>query len=199
MGSDSGIDTVFRDVVTLALLGFVAMVILMLPHLNPPGESAAARSEPAGNVVMDIDWPADMDVDVDLWVQAPGDVPVGYSNKGGLFVDLLRDDLGNYGDATSINHEVAFSRGIPVGEYIVNVHMFRNTSGRWPVPVQIEIGATANKTKPLQPIAKTAVELKRLGEEITAVRFSLAPDGSLVPDSLHSLQKNLRSAAPPYG
>ncbi len=27
--------TVFRDVILLALIGFVAMVIMLLPHLNP--------------------------------------------------------------------------------------------------------------------------------------------------------------------
>jgi len=34
---------------------------------------------------------------VDLWVQAPGDVPVGYSNKSGGVLNLLRDDLGKEG------------------------------------------------------------------------------------------------------
>jgi hypothetical protein len=29
--------TVFRDVITLALAGFVATVMLLLPHINPPG------------------------------------------------------------------------------------------------------------------------------------------------------------------
>jgi hypothetical protein len=32
--------TVFRDVIMLALAGFVAMVILLLPHLNPKGKAA---------------------------------------------------------------------------------------------------------------------------------------------------------------
>ena len=32
---DSG-GTVFRDVVLLALIGFVAMIIMILPHINPP-------------------------------------------------------------------------------------------------------------------------------------------------------------------
>ena len=34
-----------------------------------------------------------VDVDIDLWVKAPDDIPVGYSNQGGLFFNLLRDDL----------------------------------------------------------------------------------------------------------
>ena len=62
---------------------------------------------------------------VDLWVKAPDDIPVGYSNRGGLFFNLLRDDLGVYKDPTPINYEVAYSRGINPGEHIVNLHLYR--------------------------------------------------------------------------
>ena len=41
--------TVFRDVIMLALLGFAAIVMLLLPHLNPPVEVTAA-APPPGNV-----------------------------------------------------------------------------------------------------------------------------------------------------
>jgi hypothetical protein len=76
--------TVFRDVIMLALAGFVAMVILLLPHLNPPGKAAQENTQPPGNVIVEVRWPDDIDCDVDLWVEAPGDIPVGYSNKGGV-------------------------------------------------------------------------------------------------------------------
>jgi hypothetical protein len=94
--------TVFRDVIMLALAGFVAMVILLLPHLNPKGEDAQASTEPPGNVIVEVRWPDELDADVDLWVEAPGDVPVGYSNKGGAIFNLLRDDLGRKADATHL-------------------------------------------------------------------------------------------------
>ena len=74
--------TVFREVIMLALLGFVTIVILLLPHLNPPVEPVEDVNAP-GNVVVELRWPDAVDADVDLWVQAPGDSPVGYSNKGG--------------------------------------------------------------------------------------------------------------------
>jgi hypothetical protein len=75
--------TVFRDVVMLALVGFVAIVIMLLPHLNPPGAKTADNMTPPGKVIVEIRWPDEIDAGVDLWVQAPRDVPVGYSNKGG--------------------------------------------------------------------------------------------------------------------
>jgi hypothetical protein len=48
---------------------------------------------------------------VDLWVQAPGDVPVGYSNESGVIFNLVRDDLGKGSDPNSMNYEIAYGRG----------------------------------------------------------------------------------------
>ena len=121
--------TVFRDVIMLALAGFVAMVILLLPHINPPGKAAQENTQPPGNVIVEVRWPDELDSDVDLWVEAPGDIPVGYSNKGGVIFNLLRDDLGKRADATGMNYEVSYSRGIVPGEYTVNLHLYRNVTG----------------------------------------------------------------------
>ena len=126
-------DTVFRDVILLALSGFVAVVLILLPHLHPPVE--AKEAPPPGNVVIEINWPSEIDADVDLWIEAPGDRPVGYSNKGGRVFNLLRDDLGQFRDLTDVNYEVAYSRGIVEGEYTINLHLYRNKSAILPVPV----------------------------------------------------------------
>jgi hypothetical protein len=99
--------TVFRDVIMLALAGFVAMVVLLLPHLNPPGKAEEDHTAPPGNVIVEVTWPDAVDADIDLWVEAPGDRPVGYSNKGGAIFNLLRDDLGKRADVTGLNYEVS--------------------------------------------------------------------------------------------
>ena len=112
---DDGADTVFRDVIFLALAGFVAVVLMLLPHLNPPAQADQEVSSP-GNVIIEIRWPDALNADIDLWVEGPGDVPVGYSNKGGSVFNLLRDDLGMQSDATKLNYEVTYSRGVPSGE-----------------------------------------------------------------------------------
>ena len=88
---DQGHETVFRDVIFLALAGFVAVVLLLLPHVHPPKEAEAAIRSP-GNVIVEMHWPSDMPVDVDLWVQAPNENPVGFWNMGGPTFNLLRDD-----------------------------------------------------------------------------------------------------------
>ena len=115
---------VFRDVILLALTGFIFMVVLLLPFVNPPTENEN-NTDPPGNVIVELFWDNDRDVDIDLWVKAPDDIPVGYSNKGGLFFNLLRDDLGKYKDNSPINYEVSYSRGISEGNYIANLHLYR--------------------------------------------------------------------------
>lgn len=185
--------TVFRDVIMLALAGFVAMVLLLLPHLNPPGEAAEADVQPPGNVIVELRWPDDLDSDVDLWVEAPGDNPVGYSNKGGEIFNLLRDDLGMRADATNINYEVSYSRGIPAGEYTVNVHLYRNTANVFPIPVTIVTSVKKTPDESAKQVLASELELSREGEERTVYRFRLSDDGDLVPGSVHSLHRALRS------
>jgi hypothetical protein len=190
---DDETGTVFRDVIMLALAGFVVMVILLLPHLNPPGKAAQENTSPPGNVIVEVRWPDELDCDVDLWVEAPGDRPVGYSNKGGLIFNLLRDDLGKRADATGMNYEVSYSRGIPAGEYTVNVHLYRNTSGVFPIPVTVVTSVKKSAKDSARQLLASKVELTREGEELTVYRFRLSEDGDLVPGSVHSLQRNLRA------
>jgi hypothetical protein len=189
---DQGSDTVFRDVIFLALAGFVAVVLLLLPHLHPPKEAEAAIRSP-GNVIVEIRWPDEIDADVDLWVQAPGDTPVGYSNKGGMFFNLLRDDLGRRGDSTDLNYEISYSRGVPEGEYTVNVHLYRNTGGYVSVPVTISVSVKPNTNESAHRLLATELLLEYEGEERTAFRFSLDDKGKLLRGSVHDLPKPLRS------
>jgi hypothetical protein len=185
--------TVFRDVIMLALAGFVAMVLLLLPHLNPPGEAAKENTQPPGNVIVEVRWPDELDSDVDLWVEAPGDIPVGYSNKGGVIFNLLRDDLGRRADATGMNYEVSYSRGIPAGEYTVNVHLYRNAANVFPIPVTVVTSVKKSPKESARQLLASKIELVREGEELTVYRFKLSEEGDLVPGSVHSLQRNLRA------
>lgn len=188
-------DIVFRDIITLALCGFVSMVVMLLPHLNPSAKADAIESVASpGNVIVEIRWPEGHDADVDLWVQAPGDVPVGYSNKGGAIFNLLRDDLGRVGDPTNQNYEISFSRGLPPGEYTANAHLYRNPSGQ-PVEVTMAISVKADVQASARPLLTTKLVLRREGEELTGFRFALDQDGRLQAGSVHNLYKPLRAAA----
>jgi hypothetical protein len=191
-GDDSG--TVFRDVILLALAGFVFITVLLLPHINPKAKDGEGSTDPPGNVIAEMRWDDKLRTDVDLWVQAPGDVPVGYSNKSGLIFNLLRDDLGSHADPTDVNFETSFSRGIPPGEYTVNVHLFRNLENTYPINVRVVVRVKTDNEAGARPIAATTVRLDREGQELTAFRFRLTEKGELVPNSMNSVFKPLRSA-----
>lgn len=181
--------TVFRDVLMLALIGFVAMVIMLLPHLSEKRDENRDTHSP-GNVVVEIHWPDDLPVDVDLWVQAPRDVPVGFWNQGSRFFNLLRDDLGLENDATGRNYEVSFSRGIPTGEYTVNVHMYGTVPLGVRVPVRVVVSVKP-KYGELRQLLETRIELTRRNQEETAFRFQLTEEGELVPGSVTTLRRRL--------
>lgn len=184
--------TVFRDVLMLALVGFVAMVIMLLPHLSKAKREDKEQIAP-GHVVIEIHWPNEMPVDVDLWVKAPNDLPVGFYNPDGHFFNLLRDDLGSEGDATEQNYEVAYSRGISPGEYTVNVHMYGVPPAGMVIPVTVVVSAR-ERYEDLRQILQTRVELKRHNQEETAFRFQLTNHGVLVPDSVTTLRRRLVTA-----
>ncbi|MGF1625251.1 MAG: hypothetical protein ACFCVH_10230 [Alphaproteobacteria bacterium] len=186
--------TVFRDVIMLVLFGFVTIVVLLLPHLNPPTK-AEETLVPPGNLVVEVRWPDEADVDIDLWVRAPGDRSVGYSNKSGEVFDLLRDDLGNRNDPTGMNYEVAFSRGLPAGEYVVNLHLYRDNQRLRPITAMVVISLRAPNGGETSQLMSQSVELRRLGEELTVTRFTIDEEGRLVPGSFHDLPVSLRARA----
>ena len=190
------VGTTFRDMITLALAGFVIMLILVLPFIRDGKKSESTEGvTPPGNVVVEALWPDTINADVDLWVKAPGDVPVGYSNKGGLIFNLLRDDLGTQGDPLKLNMETSYSRGVPPGEYIVNLHLYRNTANVYPVPVKVAVRcAPGLKDGPVSKnIIDTEVDLTREGQEYTALRFKLDEQCNLVAGSVNNVFRPLRS------
>lgn len=182
--------TVFRDLIMLTLMGFVMMVVLMIPHLNPP--AALADAKPPGSIIVDARWPDGSTSDVDLWVQGPGDRPVGYSNRSGVVFDLLRDDLGRARDQTDLNYEFAFSRGAPSGDYAVNLHLYNPGDAPLPVPVTVTVSLRDPVSGRLTRIDRQEVALRARGDEQTVVRFRLSPDGAVEPGSLHHLPIRLR-------
>ena len=186
-------DVVFRDVILLALTGFISMVILLIPFVNPPTEEESS-STPPGNVIVELFWDNKRDVDIDLWVQAPDDIPVGYSNKGGLFFNLLRDDLGIYKDNSPVNYEVSYSRGISKGVYVANVHLYREDKSPFqPIIAELLISVVDPDNNKRRQILKTSKKLEEVGKEITVFQFELDKKGKLNKNTINNEYVMLRS------
>ncbi|MCG8546231.1 MAG: hypothetical protein MJE12_18695 [Alphaproteobacteria bacterium] len=186
---DDSYGTVFRDVILLALIGFVAMVIMLLPHIKKTTEEAKDHKAP-GNVIVEMHWPSDLAYDVDLWVKAPGEQPVGFWNQGGRIFNLLRDDLGGEGDATKENYEVSYSRGIAPGEYVVNVHMYGPLPRGVTIPVTVVV-SVRQKFDNTRQLLQTSINLYYRNQEETAFRFRLTKEGDLVDGSVSTLRRPL--------
>ena len=156
-------DTVFRDMTMLALSGFVIIVLLLLPWLNIVAQDEATK-EPSGSVIVEVLWPDDRNVDVDLWVKSPDDAAVGFSNMAGYYFNLLRDDRGTQFDTTPINYEISYSRGIAAGEYQANLHLYA-TDGGPPINAKVIISVVEPDQRAITAIIKKDVTLKKFNEE----------------------------------
>jgi len=187
-----GMNVSFRDMLFLLVFMYLLIGGIALAHVHKKAEESKG-AQPPGNVIVELRWAPEIDADVDLWVEAPGDVPVGYSNKAGMIFNLLRDDLGHSGDPNSMNYEVAYGRGRWPGEYTVNAHFYRSADGRYPVAVTAKVAVQTPEGK-VKNLAQSTVELTHVGQEMTIFRFRLDDKGELVSGSLNRIHKELRSA-----
>ena len=187
---DDQSNTVFRDVTLLALSGFVAIVLLLLPWLNLKTKSEVIK-EPVGSVIIELFWPNDIDADLDLWVKGPNDGPVGYSKPSGLAFNLLRDDRGLTGDYTPLNYEISFTRGIVAGEYQANVHLFRHNKQKSKIQAMISASLVTPDRSYRKQILEKSVILNKEGKEKTVLRFKLDNNFKLISGSVNSLRKSL--------
>jgi hypothetical protein len=161
-----GMNVSFRDMLFLLVFAYLVIGAVALAHVRKHQQETSGAAPP-GSVIVDIHWDDKIDADVDLWVQAPGDVSVGYSNKSGLVI-------------------------FP-GEYTVNAHLYRSADHRFPIPVHATV-SVHDPQDHVRRILESTAELKFQGQEITIFRFKLEKDGTLVAGSLNRIHKPLRSA-----
>jgi hypothetical protein len=166
---------------------FVVSIAFMAPPVPP---TQAMADKPICQMAVDAVWQGDLPVDVDLWVRAPGDTPVGYSAKDGKSFNLVRDDLGTATDSLGINSERACASGLPDGEYTVNLHLYNHA-----VPPPISVGVVVSSVDAyraeMSEVVKREVVLTTKGQELTVVRFTLK-DGKLVAGSEHDIPVKMR-------
>lgn len=191
--------TILGDVVFNMLMVF-ALLFIVLPHSPKKDEAKNEAVKSAGDMMVEIHWQDKVDIDIDLWVKSPDDDrPVGYSNRAGKTFNLLRDDLGASNDSTDRNFEMAYSRGLPAGEYVINIHYFvsREPGSPGEVPVEVIISTKAGDSGAMKQVIKRTATLRVLGEEITVVRFVLREDGELDEQSINDFYQELRAWTTP--
>lgn len=182
----------FRTYSLIVVSMFAILVTVMIANLNPKADSGKAETKAAGDIIVHIVWP-NGDTDVDMWMFGPGEPsPVGYSNKAGIIWNLLRDDRGVLPDATPINYEDGFTRGIVPGEYIVNVQCFRCALAQFPMTVDMAVSKrNRHSNDSIENIVVTKIVLKADGQEKTGVRFIVNENGDVDVKSVNNVYKKL--------
>jgi len=180
----------FRDVLANGLLAWVLLALLFMAMIKVAAqEEIEAQLAINDTLVFQIEWPEGEPHDIDLWVRGPDGVPVGFSNRAGAQVNLLRDDLGSAGDLTQENWEESRSRGLAPGKWAATVYMWNPGSGTMPVTVEASISVVRGKS--VSVIWEGTVDLVRDGDERTLAQFELDAEGHLVPNSLNHLNVKL--------
>jgi hypothetical protein len=185
---------VLGDLMTTMFFAFAVVVVMMLPLIHEVTKKEdAVAPPPQGNLSIELSWPDDMDMDIDLWVKSSADnIAVGYSNKGGVVFNLLRDDVGVSYDLSSQNMEITYSRGLPDGEYIINAHMFASRQLPLPVPITVLVSHRIDDKSSTNQLFLVKTTLEGQGQEKTVARFKVV-NGQYVESSFNSLQEKVRN------
>lgn len=182
----------FSDLLFNALLTFSFLFLMALLLMNPQAKSGIIN--PKAEFMITVSWPDNTPDDIDTWVEGPEGKMVWYSRPQTGLMHLDRDDRGMANDMQLIdgkeiinplNQEVVTIRGRPPGEFTVNIHYYRSQTQR-PVPVTVYV-AEVNPTLKVLHYATTTLE--RVGEEKTAVRFTITPNGQIT--DINTLQKSI--------
>lgn len=182
----------FRAYSLIVVAMFAILVAIMIANLNPKADSGKGETKAAGDIIAHIVWP-NGDTDVDLWMFGPDEPgPVGYSNKAGIIWNLLRDDRGVLPDATPINYEDGFTRGIVPGEYIINIQCFRCANAQFPMTVDMAVSKRNRYSNDsIENIVVTKIVLKADGQEKTGVRFVIDEKGDVQMNSINNVYQKL--------
>lgn len=183
----------FYDMLFNMLIAFVFCFIVALLAMNP--KALKSGDIPAkAEFIVTVSWP-DLDPnDIDTWVQDPAGNLVWYRSREAGLMHLDRDDRGMTNDVivvngkevvNPLNQEVVTLRGIEPGEFTVNLQYYDSKNGR---PVEATVSVV--KVNPrAEVVFYGPVALARKGDEATAVRFTVLPDGSV--GNLNTLPKSL--------
>ena len=185
----------FYDMLFNMLIAFVFCFIIALLAMNPKALKAGDIPSKA-EYIINVGWPDGNPNDIDTWVQDPGGNLVWFRAREAGLMHLDRDDRGLSGDVIVINgreivnplnQEVVTIRGVEPGEFAVNLQYYETKNGD---PVEATVSVI--KVNPRAEVVYYGqVQLARKGDEVTAVRFTVLPDGQVV--EVNTLPKKLVS------
>lgn len=179
------------DIFMLLMLSMAVVLVIVIHHINPDKNNDMVASAHQGNLIVELFWDDTSIADVDLWVKAPGEPPVGFTNRSGQTFNLLRDDLGSFADISERNMEIAYGRGLPDGEYIINVQLYNGKGASLPLEALVVVTEQSNDGKVSKKLYSVKKEFSKQKQMETMGNFYVE-DGKFVPESLSFKYKAIR-------
>ena len=164
----------FTDLLFNALLGFAFMFFISFALIQKPQDGGKIDSK--AEFIISAEWEEYHPDDIDLIVEDPQGNIVYFQRQQAGLMHLDRDDRGTLADRIMIdgvevenpaNQEVVTIRGYMEGEYVVNL-LYYKSNFIAPLKVKVKV----EKINPrLEVVYFNDFFLKKIGDEITAVRF----------------------------
>lgn len=125
--------TAYIDILIALLMGTVVIFMLTTLLIAPITQNSAGIKKNADYVIT-LEWPNELDCDIDLWIRDPLNNIVSYRQMEGGLMYFERDDMGKRRSVFELdgkeividpdNKEFVTLRGTFKGEYVVNVHLY---------------------------------------------------------------------------
>lgn len=189
-----------NDILCNMLLGFICLFVFAILMIAEHKEKQTESPEMHAAYVIVVTWPSESPDDVDTYVSDPLGNIVCFNRREEGLMHLDRDDLGHRNDTIigpdgqlifNENRETVIIRGFVVGEYVVNVHLYkREPTYDKPIPVTV----TLYRVSPYSLVTTQTVILNYTGDEYTAFRFTIANDGSVT--GINQLQRRFINITP---
>ena len=186
----------FTDLLFNSLLGFAFMFAIAFMLISDPSDGGKIDSK--AEILISVRWPDQHPDDVDAIVESPQGGLVWYHNRDTGLMHLDRDDRGIFADkmnvngatiSNPINQETITIRALQSGEYVVNLLQYQANYDK-PLTVDVKV----EKLNPeVELVYYGSHELKGVGDEQTAVRFSI--DSKKNISDVNQIQKRLLTKA----
>jgi len=184
----------FTDLLFNALLGFTFLFLVAIMFMNP--EAKSGLIDPKAEYILTITWEDNSPDDIDTWVEDPDGQVIWFRSPEAGLLHLDRDDRGLINDTITINGEVVKNplnqevvtiRGVVKGEYVVNLHYYASETLK-----AVDVNIRLVKVNPaFKIIYYGTVNLEKVGDEKTALRFKIGGDGKIY--NINFLPKQLVS------
>ena len=188
--------TAYIDLLINLLTGIVVLFILTTLLIAPITKNTEGIKKNA-DYVLTLEWPNDIDCDVDFWIRDPLNNVVSYRYPEAGIMYFERDDMGKRRSVYQLdgkeividpdNKEFVTLRGTFPGEYVVNIHLYSciNTATRLALPADYKIDVPVIieivRINPSFIVIKhIEMKMEAVWQEKTAVRFVMDDKKSII-------------------